>query len=121
MWRQGRAHVVELGRLDDLAVDTLVHRVLGGPVAGGTTLALLDASDGNPLFLRELVLGSLTAGTLHEEDGVWRLDGMPQASGVLQSLVRARVESLGPAVHALLEDVAVGAGCRSGRHVRRPR
>ncbi len=114
MWRQGRAHVVELGRLDDLAVDTLVHRVLGGPVAGGTTLALLDASDGNPLFLRELVLGSLTAGTLHEEDGVWRLDGMPQASGVLQSLVRARVESLGPAVHALLEDVAVGPAAALG-------
>jgi DNA-binding NarL/FixJ family response regulator len=107
LWRQGRAHVVELGRLDDLAVDTLVHRVLGGPVAGGTTLALLDASDGNPLFLRELVLGSLTAGTLHEEGGVWRIDGIPQASGVLQSLVRARVESLGATVHALLEDVAV--------------
>ena len=110
LWRAGRAEVVELGRLDDLAVDTLLHRALGGPVAGATTLAFLDASDGNALYLREMVLGSLTAGALHEVDGVWRLEGTPQLSGVLRSVVQARVDSLGPAARAVLEDLAVGTG-----------
>ena len=110
LWRAGRAQVVELGRLDDLAVDTLLHRALGGPVAGATTLAFLDASDGNALYLREMVLGSLTAGALREVDGVWRLEGTPQLSGVLRSVVQARVDSLGPEVRAVLEDLAVGTG-----------
>ncbi|HTE71782.1 MAG TPA: LuxR C-terminal-related transcriptional regulator [Actinomycetes bacterium] len=110
LWRSGGARVVELGRLDDLAVDTLLHRALGGPVAGATTLAFLDASDGNALYLREMVLGSLTAGALREVDGVWRLEGTPQMSGVLRSVVQARVDSLGPEVRAVLEDLAVGTG-----------
>ena len=110
LWRSGRAQVVELGRLDDLAVDTLLHRALGGPVAGATTLAFLDASDGNVLYLREMVLGSLTAGTLREVDGVWRLDGQPQLSGVLRSVVQARVDSLGAEVRAVLADLAGGTG-----------
>jgi DNA-binding CsgD family transcriptional regulator len=109
VWRSGRARIVDLQPLDDLAVDTLVHRALGGPVDGAAMLALLDASAGNPLFLRELVLGSLTAGTLEETAGVWRMVGAPEPSGMLRALVQRRVSSLGPDVHALLEDIAIGA------------
>ena len=109
LWRAGRAYVLELGTLDDFAVDTLLHRALGGPVDGAAMLALLDASGGNALFLRELVLGSLTAGRLAEVDGVWRMTGEPEPSTMLRALVRARVSSLGPEVHALLEDLAIGA------------
>lgn len=109
LWRAGRATVIELAPLDDLAVDTLVHRALGGPVDGAAMLALLDASAGNPLFLRELVLGSLTAGKLSEIAGVWRMTGAPEPSGMLRALVQHRVSSLGADVHTLLEDVAIGA------------
>jgi DNA-binding CsgD family transcriptional regulator len=109
VWRSGRARIVELEPLDDLAVDTLVHRALGGPVDGAAMLALLDASAGNPLFLRELVLGSLTAGTLVESAGVWRMAGAPEPSVMLRALVQRRVSSLGPDVHALLEDISMGA------------
>jgi protein-disulfide isomerase-like protein with CxxC motif len=108
MWRAGRAYVVELGPLDDFAVDTLLHRALGGPVDGAAMLALLDASGGNALFLRELVLGSLTGGRLAEAGGVWRIAGDPLPSGMLRALVQSRVSSLGPDVQALLEDIAVG-------------
>ncbi len=114
LWRQGRAHVVELAPLDDLAVDTLLHRVLGGPVAGAAALRLLDASEGNPLYLREMVLGSLTSGSLREVEGAWRLDGEPQPSGMLRAIVSARVDSLGAGVRAMLEDLSAGHGVSLG-------
>ena len=91
LWRSGRARVVELGRLDDLAVDTLLHRALGGPVAGATTLAFLDASDGNALYLREMVLGSLTAGRAARGR---RVSG--GSTGTPQTVRRAPLGGAGP-------------------------
>ena len=43
--------------LDRAAVDTLLHLVLGGPVEASTIEEIWTASQGNVLFVRELVLG----------------------------------------------------------------
>jgi DNA-binding NarL/FixJ family response regulator len=98
---------VEVDALDAISVDTLLHRVLGAPLDGAAEAQLLEISGGNPLFLRELVLGAIGEGTLRELDGVWRLDGQLAPSRSLGDRVLGRVEALAGDARAALELVAV--------------
>ena len=63
------------GRPRPAGVDTLLHLVLGGPVEASTIAEIWTASEGNVLFVRELVLGALDSGHLVDQRGVWRLVG----------------------------------------------
>ncbi|MFN8019529.1 MAG: ATP-binding protein [Acidimicrobiales bacterium] len=56
------ARSTTLGSLDPMAIDTLLHRVLGGPLDGVAEAQLLEVSGGNPLYLRELVVGAVADG-----------------------------------------------------------
>ncbi len=95
------------GSLDPVAIDTLLHRVLGGPLDGIAEAQLLHTSGGNPLYLRELVLGAVADGILSEVAGVWRLKGSFPASEALGDRVLGRVSELGDDARAALELVAV--------------
>jgi predicted ATPase len=64
---------LELGRLADDAVAALVEAGLGGPVEQGALAWVITSSQGNPLFVRELVQGALETGTLARTAGLWRL------------------------------------------------
>ena len=57
-WRDERAARIDLGELDEIDVDTLLHIALEGPLAQDAAAALWRASRGNVLALRELVLGA---------------------------------------------------------------
>jgi DNA-binding CsgD family transcriptional regulator/tetratricopeptide (TPR) repeat protein len=83
--------------IDDLhreSFDTLLHLVLGGPVERTTEVELWDATHGNALFVREVVLGAKAAGTLVEADGVWRRRGPLAGSPRLIDLVQSRLADL---------------------------
>ena len=54
---------------------------------------LFAVSEGNPLYLRELVVGGLESGALREEDGLWRLHGTPISTRLLE-LIGGRMRSL---------------------------
>ena len=45
--------------LERQSIETLLHRALGGPVAADAASLLWEASRGNALFFRELVIGSI--------------------------------------------------------------
>jgi DNA-binding NarL/FixJ family response regulator len=94
--------------LDAISTDTLLHRVLGAPLDGAAEAQLLETSGGNPLFLRELVLGAIADGTLREIAGVWRLDGNLAANRAIGERILGRVEALSDEARAALEFVAVG-------------
>jgi len=96
-----------LGALDAVAIDTLLHRVLGGPLDGVAEAQLLHTSGGNPLYLRELVLGAVQDGSLREVDGVWRLDGGFPAAEALGDRVLGRMADLPTVEREALELVAV--------------
>jgi DNA-binding CsgD family transcriptional regulator len=102
-----RSRTVLLGALDPLAIDALLHRVLGGPLDGVAEAQLLHTSGGNPLYLRELVLGALANGTLTEVAGVWRLDGSFPTTEALGDRVLGRMAGLGDAARDALELVAI--------------
>jgi DNA-binding NarL/FixJ family response regulator len=96
--------------LDVLARDDVVElleAVLGGPVEGGTAHRLADVCQGNPLYLREMVEGSLAAGTLQQAAGLWRLTGTTEATPLLDDLVASRLAPLDAASREVLELVAL--------------
>jgi DNA-binding CsgD family transcriptional regulator/tetratricopeptide (TPR) repeat protein len=100
------ARSLVLGALSSDAIDTLLHRVLGAPLDGVAERQLLETSGGNPLFLRELVLGALADGSLVEVAGVWRLRGTLRASALAERVL-GRMSSLSEEARAALELVAI--------------
>jgi class 3 adenylate cyclase/tetratricopeptide (TPR) repeat protein len=92
------------------AAETLASDLIGGQVAGPEVLAaVLDAADGNPLFLEERLSSLLETRTLVREQGTWRLRRThgPEVPEVLERLVRARVDRLGPAAQEAIRAAAV--------------
>ena len=107
LWKDGLAERVELSALSRAQVDELLTTVLGGPVDGATARLLWERTQGNALFLRELVTGALAAGVLGHEGEVWRLRGTLPASDRLVELVEGRLAGLSGDQRAVLETVAL--------------
>lgn len=99
---------VTLAALDEVATDTLLHRVLGGPLDGVAAADLYAVSGGNPAFLRDLVRGAVADASLVEVAGVWRLSGPWSLKGSLADRIAARLADLPDGAREALELVAVG-------------
>ena len=108
LWKDAGARRIELARLSDEAVATLVESALGGPVEQAALNWVIESSQGNALYVRELVLAAVDAGTLAESRGLWRLNGRPAVSASLVDLVSRRMAGLGGAERAPLELLAIG-------------
>src|SRR5260221_568536 len=75
LWKDAVAERFEVQPLSRDEVAALVAAVLGGQVDGSTVHTLWRLAQGNPLYLRELVLGGLDSGSLACAAGVWRVGG----------------------------------------------
>jgi DNA-binding CsgD family transcriptional regulator len=108
LWKDGPAERIELGVLDDVAIEELLVKVLEGPVDAAAVRQLADHSRGNPMALRELVIGALDSGALAADGGLWRLRGGLRPTARLVELVALRLADLSEAERAVLELAAVG-------------
>jgi DNA-binding NarL/FixJ family response regulator len=108
LWKDAGARRIELQRLSDEAVAALVESALGGPVEQAALSWVIESSQGNALYVRELVLAAVDSGTLTESRGLWRLVGTPEVSAPLVDLVSRRMAGLGDAERAPLELLAIG-------------
>jgi DNA-binding CsgD family transcriptional regulator len=108
LWKDGPAERIELGVLDDVAIEELLVNVLTGPVDAAAVRQLADHSRGNPMALRELVSGALDSGALAADGGLWRLRGGLRPTARLVELVALRLGDLSDAERAVLELAAVG-------------
>ena len=108
LWKDGLVERIEVEGLDGEAIEELLSRVLRGPVDPGAVAWLAARSQGNLLFLRELVLGAAQAGDLVNDAGLWRLTAPPAPSQRLVELVEVRLANLDTEERALLAAVAVG-------------
>ena len=102
LWKDDLADRIELAQLDVPAVSDLLVAALGGPADPAAVVEFATRSGGNVLFLRELVLGALSDGTLVDEEGLWRLRAGLSPSDRLVELVDARLRDLDPASLELL-------------------
>ena len=82
--------------------------VLEGSVEEASLDRLWAVTDGNLLFVRELVLDSLDGGRLRRQHGVWRWSGHVGAGARLAEVVAAHLGELTPSARHLLEVVALG-------------
>lgn len=108
LWKDLSLPRLELNPLTARDVERVLVSALGGPVEAATAERLHRLSEGNTLFLRELVLGALDSGSLTVTRGLWRLDGSPPVAPRLRELVDARIGRLDPAQEEALELVAFG-------------
>ncbi len=106
-WRDERTVRVDLGDLDQLGVDTLLHMALEGPLDAAASAQLWHTGRGNMLALRELVLGARARGALVRRDGVWHLDGPLPAPDRLRELVELRLAELEPVACTVLDQLAL--------------
>jgi DNA-binding CsgD family transcriptional regulator len=106
LWRSGSAERLDLGplRLDE--IEQVLEAVLGGRPAAHAVGALARLSEGNGLYLRELVEGSLARGTLRQIGGLWHLDE-PSTTPRLTEIIDERLAQLGEDARHGLELVTV--------------
>lgn len=107
LWKDGLAERLELRPLTLHEVGELLAGALRGPVDGATVHLLQGRTQGNALFLRELVLGALEAGVLRREEGIWRLCGWLPTSSRLVEIIESRLGHLDDAVRRGLDVLAV--------------
>jgi predicted ATPase len=100
LWKDGLARRLNLAALAPEATAELLGRALGGQVDGVTRQEVLRVTQGNPMYLRELVLGGLETGALRQVDGVWRWKGGLAGVTRLAELVGARLDTLGETARA---------------------
>jgi DNA-binding CsgD family transcriptional regulator len=109
LWKDGLARRLDLSALPPAATAELLERALGGPVDGVTRNEVWRVTGGNPLYLRELVLGGLESGALRQADEVWRWRGnLAGGATRLAELVQARLGTLDGTARAAVELVAWG-------------
>lgn len=108
LWKDEVADRIDLRPLDASAVEELLRSVLGDDVEGGTVHRFTEASGGNPLFLRELILAARESDLLGTKEGLWRLSGPLPVSSRLVEIVAARVGMLQDREREALELVVYG-------------
>jgi len=108
LWKDGLARRLDLPALAAEATAELLGRALGGPVDGVTRQEAQRVTEGNPLYLHELVQGGLETGALRRVDGVWRWKGGLAGSTRLAELVEARLSTLDGTARAAVELTAWG-------------
>jgi DNA-binding CsgD family transcriptional regulator len=108
LWKDGLARRLDLRALAAEATAELLGRALGGRVDGVTRQEVLRVTEGNPLYLHELVLGGLESGALRQVDGLWRWKGGLAGATRLAAAVEARLGTLDMAARAAVELTAWG-------------
>lgn len=109
--RAGRRRLITLEGLDHAGTEQLVSELLGADCVPRPLLSRLTPStDGNPLFVRELVRMLLDDGVLRLADGGWTLTIPPDTIDVpptIQSVLAARIDKLSAGERTVLERAAV--------------
>jgi len=108
LWKDGLLDRLDVGVLSMLDTECLLAKVLHGPLDGSMLRSLWDVARGNPMLLREVVLGGLDAGTLINDTGLWRSTRAIPPTRRLAELVDERMHGLDPADRDALEVLAIG-------------
>jgi DNA-binding CsgD family transcriptional regulator len=114
LWKDAGALRLELGLLTAEETADLAEAIVGGPLEQAARRWAWTASDGNALYVRELVGGALAGGALVEDGGLWRLRERPPVADSLAELVTGRMVDLAPDGRAVVELLALGEPLTAG-------
>jgi DNA-binding NarL/FixJ family response regulator len=108
LWKDGHLPRLELQPLSPEETARLVEARLNGPVDSVAAHRLWSITQGNALYLRQLIDGELESSRLHQVAGVWRWSGELALSPGLVELVSARIGRLPDAQRDVVEVLAFG-------------
>jgi class 3 adenylate cyclase/tetratricopeptide (TPR) repeat protein len=103
----------ELLRLEPLSEDEsqrVIENVLGADVAARISGRIIEAAEGNPLFVEQLLSMLIDDGTLREVDGSWVTEGDLSDLAIpdtINALLATRLDQLTPAQRAAIEPASV--------------
>ena len=112
LWKDAGAARVDLRTLTERETGELAESALGGPVEEMARRWVYDSSQGNVLYVRELIVGALESGALSHTSGLWRLSRHPPPSPSLAELVGSRMTGMTDAVLGTIELLALGEPLR---------
>ena len=109
LWKERGLERIELQPLGPPDVRRLVAALLAGSVHTAAHERIYDLSQGNPLFVRELVHDARRTGALHVRDGRWHWREELVTFERLRVLVERRTLDVSLAAQPALELIALGA------------
>lgn len=107
LWKDGLAERIDVQVLSRDETRELVEAVLESPIEEWTLRVLWTQSQGNALFLRELVQAGLESGALVKDEDVWRWQRPVRTLPRLIEVIERRLGHLNRTERAALEVVAV--------------
>ena len=108
LWKDAHLRRLDLEPLSRAECDVLLTAVLGGPVHEHTAARIWQLTDGNVLFLHELVRQEIDAGRLcRDDDQRWQWRGTISVSSTLADLVEVSIGAAPPPVLDVLDLLAV--------------
>ncbi len=108
LWKDAGAVRLELEPLGEAETGELVEAVLGGPVERGARHWVYEQSQGNALYVRELLQAAFESGHLTSLRGLWRLPERPGLSASLAELIQARMTDITEGERGVIELLAFG-------------
>ncbi len=108
LWDRGELDRLDLQPLSEAETTTLVSAALGGPVGQHAAERLWLLTQGNPLYLRNIVEQEVAGERLVMQDGCWCWVGDPVLPPNLIELIEGRIGGLPSSVSDVLDALAVG-------------
>lgn len=100
---------IDLGMLNRAETAELARQSLDGDLASSLEVALWESSQGNPLYVRELITGAVMSATVVNRDGIWTADGPLPVSRRLSDLLGDRLTDLSRRSRHLAETLSLCA------------
>ncbi|MGV0836324.1 LuxR C-terminal-related transcriptional regulator [Mycolicibacterium thermoresistibile] len=107
LWKDELLARIDIEPFSQAECEQLLEAALGGRVESASAERLYAISEGNPLYLRHLVTGTVAAGSLREVEGIWQLRGEVVLTPQLSTLIDQHLSSLPEQVRDVLAYLAV--------------
>ena len=106
--REPTVRTIDVPPLSDDDIAAMAEHAIDGRLDGRSRLLLTTSAAGNPLYAKELVIGSIASGALRERVGVWGFEGELAATPALAEVVQARLAPLDAGSRDAMELLAIG-------------
>ena len=107
IWKAAPFSRIDLPPLSAEQTAALLEATLKGPVHRDAAQRLWRLTDGNALYLRNIVEQEVSDGRLSAHNGVWRWSGEPALPANLIGLIESRIGALPQAVADVLDVLAI--------------
>src|SRR5690606_23185519 len=120
LWKSGQFERLDLQPLSKAEMAALVSSAVGGPVDPHAVHRIWQLTQGNPLYLRNIVEQEVAAARLVAPHGYWRWYGDPVVPPGLIALIEERIGLLAEPVGDVVDSLAVGEPVDLGLLTRLP-